>query len=510
MSPVLRLLLPLTLGILLSIPVFPRLQGDRDSQLLLLGGTGLLIALPFLVRPHRFNLLFHSISTGGILLAGLLLGLQELQKLTLKYPDGPISLRGTVLETPVIRNHSCQCVIVPEEQLPKLWVRLPEEQASRQLKAGDALLVHGRFRQPDRSRKVAFHHQLYQYGQGIGGMLYVRKGEWKNIPSLPVGPWEQTIIWAQRLRGVLLTRLRHSGLPPAEAAWVEALTLGYRGNFLHETRELCSAAGLSHLLALSGMHIGLITLLLTLLLPKHRCPRIIRIPVLLTGTWGFILLAGLPASAIRAGGMLTLYLLRPRPDECHHTLETWTLTALLMLLVHPMNICDIGFQLSFTAVAGILLIGPLIPPIPRLPGKIRQLPGICLSAQFMVFPLTLWHFGKIPVHFLLSNLLTTGIIFPPIMYLSVGLLFSSVCLPQLRPLFSVPLHHLLLLQDRLLEIISRLPGQQLYISNFGLPELIASYLVIGLFIRYLHQRTARRLISLQISLILFLIIFLSG
>lgn len=333
---------------------------------------------------------------------------------------------------------------------------------------------------------------------------------WKRIRPVPVSITEQIIIRAQRIRAALLSRLRQSGLSPEETAWVEALTLGYRANFQPETREIYSATGLSHLLALSGMHIGLITLLLGLLFPRHRCPRIIRIPVLLTATWGFILLAGLPASAIRAGGMLTLYLLRPRPDECHHTLETWTLTALLMLLVHPMNICDIGFQLSFTAVAGILLIGPLIPPIPRLPGKIRQLPGICLSAQFMVFPLTLWHFGKIPVHFLLSNLLITGIIFPPIMYLSVGLLFSSVCLPQLRPLFSVSLHHLLLLQDRLLEIISRLPGQQLYISNFGLPELIASYLVIGLFIRYLHQRTARRLISLQVSLILFLIIFLSG
>lgn len=510
MSPVLRILLPLALGILLSIPGFPLFQGEWDFRLLLGACAGFLLVLSFIVRSSRLTLLFQCISSGGILLAGILLGLQEQQTLTPACPDSPVCLQGTILETPVFRNHSCLCTIVPEKQRFRLQIRLPEDHNSRQLKAGDALLLHGILRQPDLSRKASVRYRLYQYGQGIGGVLYVRKEEWKSIPPLPVGLLELMIIRAQQLRGILLEKLRLSGLPPTETAWVEALTLGYRGNFLPETKEICSAAGLSHLLALSGMHIGLITLLLSLFLPKHRCPGIVRIPILLAGTWGFIFLAGLPASALRAGGMLTLYLLHPRPDERHQPLDTWALTALLMLLVHPLNLCDIGFQLSFTAVAGILLIGPFLPQIPRLPRRIHQLLSTCLSAQLMVLPLTLWHFGRMPVHFLLSNLLVTGVIFPPVMYLSVALLFSSAGLPLLTPLFAVPLHHLLKLQDRLLEIIGQLPGQQLYISRFGVPELLASYLVIGCLIHYLRQRSSRRLIGLQLSLILFLVLLLLG
>lgn len=183
-----------------------------------------------------------------------------------------------------------------------------------------------------------------------------------------------------------------------------ALMLGDRGEIDRSTRDAFARTGTAHVLAVSGLHVGLIALALFVCVSWLRS-RPLRF-ALFTGALGaYVVLVGAPPSVLRASVMAVVFLLAYEVGRLSRPLNTFGVAALVLLLLEPAWLFDVGFQLSFAAVAGILLLyGPLYRRLsvrfPRsmgniLTGRAAQLLLLSFSAQLFTFPLTLYYFGYV-------------------------------------------------------------------------------------------------------------------
>ncbi len=212
------------------------------------------------------------------------------------------------------------------------------------------------------------------------------------------------------LRQQLLSEYEEAGLDGEAYAVVSAMTLGDKGSLTHELREVYSVTGASHILALSGLHLSIIYMLFTLLIPIRKW-RIVTQALTIIGIWAFAFLTGLSPSITRAATMLTIYGLLSVGYREKMSINALAFTAILLLLISPSSLYNIGFQMSFLAVFGILLFMPLFECI--LPQHVLQrysllkwlwgLITVSISAQICVAPLIAFYFHRFSVYFLLSN-----------------------------------------------------------------------------------------------------------
>jgi len=236
----------------------------------------------------------------------------------------------------------------------------------------------------------------WKYQQGARGTLtpFIHNKQtrrWPEQTSPRAGTWERL----------------NSTFSPEVAGLLLAITTGDKSRLSDRLKATLSRAGLAHLLAVSGYHVGLIALISVWLLRRKKIMlRFIGL-VSLLGVWKFIGFCGSPDSAIRAGMMLTIYAgfqLMYRSVSGMHML---CLSAWFMLLLAPMRAQQLGTQLSFIAVASILLTLELISH--RTQAKAAASLAIPIAAQagtsFITWPI----FGLFPVHFLLFNLVASPI-----------------------------------------------------------------------------------------------------
>ena len=219
----------------------------------------------------------------------------------------------------------------------------------------------------------------------------------------------------------------------AGLAVVRAMTVGDRSDLSRTLRDTYSRSGMSHLLAISGLHTGIVFLLLNLLLywmPMLRYGLHLRNLLTIVALWLFVAGAGFPPSAVRAAVMCTLLQWSFNSISTHQTLNTWAAAAVGMLIWEPRWIADIGFQLSFLAVAAILAWGiPLGREIRlgnRFVNYLSQGYAIALTASITTAPLIAHTFGIIsPVGILIS---------PFVVLLGMGIVAIGLLLLLIPPL----------------------------------------------------------------------------
>ena len=239
--------------------------------------------------------------------------------------------------------------------------------------------------------------------------------------------FERTILKAQDFRQQVEQQLHTLHIGEQDFAVIAAMAMGDKSALNQETKEAYSISGTSHILAVSGLHIGIIFQLIILLLGGKRRSKL-TIILSTTIVWAYVIFIGFPASAVRAATMLSIYsmvLLSLRPDP---TLNTLALAYIIMVLVNPFNIFDIGFQMSFLAVGSILLFYPLFFCLLSSHSNIiRAIWGlfcVSLAAQIGTLPLIVFYFGRISCY----SLITSFIAIPAatlILYLCVLLFILS-------------------------------------------------------------------------------------
>ena len=284
---------------------------------------------------------------------------------------------------------------------------------------------------------VARTRHLQATGHGTGDFQFYRDHLFRHgICATAYTPAAQWAVRPRQGRPALLgqakalqTRLHHiyddRGINGEAGSIVEAMTIGRKATLPKDTRSAYAASGVSHVLALSGFHVGIVVLLLqTLLLHRltpHRWQWLGNLLTLLA-LWAFAAVVGFSPSLTRATLMCTILLLCQTFSHDLLSLQSCTLALLIMLCINPLQLHDVGFQLSFAAVAGICLCVPLLPSSHATRSGILRflldLILITLVCTIATTPLAAHHFGRVPLLGLLANLLITPLVYL-IMYASL-------------------------------------------------------------------------------------------
>lgn len=254
-----------------------------------------------------------------------------------------------------------------------------------------------------------------------------------DTPSLLSAAQERMRPQAERL----IIRLEEAGVHDEPLALSAALLLGQKERLGRDVRQAYSLAGASHLLALSGMHLGILYGLFYFLLirwVRFSSWRWHLLPPVLLAIWGYAVLAGLPLSLVRASVMLSVFTIGTLAERHQPPLHLLALSALLILMCSPHALFDISFQLSFLAVLFIILIFvPWRQFLIGIPGQwLWEMLGVSLAAWLGTAPLATYYFHQLPLTgFLLSPLLiplTTVIIYLGLLTLLLPAFFPFVWL----------------------------------------------------------------------------------
>ena len=267
---------------------------------------------------------------------------------------------------------------------------------------------------------------------------------------------ERTQQYFLHQRTVLLQRFESSGLSDDQYAVVAAMALGDKSALTHKLKDTYSKTGASHILALSGLHLGIIYALLSMLVVGRRWQLLTQVAIILS-IWAFVFLVGMSASVVRSAVMLTVYALLAIGHRQKMSVNTLAFTAIIMLLISPQALFDVGFQMSFMAVFSILLFVPLFyRPFSaeylmthRIISWLWGMIAVSIAAQIGVAPLIAYYFGRFSCYFLLTNF----IVIPAatlILYLSLGTL--------LIPSIGVALAGIVGLLNTTLLYIATIPG----------------------------------------------------
>ena len=291
---------------------------------------------------------------------------------------------------------------------------------------------------------------------------------------------------ALELRNQLVNTLSDKGLEQQELAVVSAMTLGDKSLIDKDLKNDYSRSGASHVLALSGLHLGIIYFVFSFMTARwrrryHHWSRPVSEGLILITMWSYVVLVGMSPSVVRAAIMMTVYSLLSLQNRNRSSLNALAFTAIIMLVADPMILFNISFQLSFVAVAFILLyqgrIYSLIPssthPIVKWCWRFLS---VSLAAQLGVAPLTAYYFHQISSYFLLSSLLVM-VFTPLIIYLSL-LFFLLMWLPLVQSLLVVPLSLLVHIQNTCLQGVSSLPGSTIVTHSLHPLQVCMIYIII--------------------------------
>lgn len=275
------------------------------------------------------------------------------------------------------------------------------------------------------------------------------------------------------VRHRLILRLQDSGLSNRAFAVVAAMTLGDRSALKSDIRNVYNATGTAHVLALSGLHLSIIFTLLMFFFDSLRC-RIIGLHLVIPVVWTYVMLVGLPPSLVRAAVMLSLYAICTLLRRKAFSLNSLAFAAFVILLFNPSALSDVGFQLSFTSVLGILIF--YRPFSTMLCVKklswlkwITDMLAVSLAAQVATLPLLLYYFGYFSSYFLLANLIivpVASVIVSLSMLFYVTSFFGSLC--AVNGLVVIILNQLIDIQYNMMLNISSWPYAtiELHIPEF--------------------------------------------
>ena len=343
---------------------------------------------------------------------GMLLMQRQEKALRVTWPEREVSYKAVVLSEPVEKTKTVAVDLLLPESGRKLKAYFYKDSRSRALHVGDGLHIRSQIKENNSWLNGTFDYRRYLAVHGFTGQTFVKGWNWQpaKVSLNGLSRLERSRLFFLQQRSRLLQRFAAQGLEADEYAVVAAMALGDKSALTKELKEMYSQTGASHVLALSGLHLGIIYMLLSLLIMRRRW-RVAAQVLSILGIWAFVFLVGLPVSVLRSAVMLTVYALLSLGHRQKMSVNVLAFTAIVMLCWNPLALFDVGFQLSFTAVLAILLFMPLFEDIIPQPFQLRHrlvhwlwgMACISVAAQLGVAPLIAYYFGRFSTWFLLTN-----------------------------------------------------------------------------------------------------------
>lgn len=302
--------------------------------------------------------------------------------------------------------------------------------------------------------------------------------------------------WLSKIRNYGLETLSKYIKDPIALDIAKAMILGMKKNMDKDIKNTFSDTGAIHVLAVSGLHVGIVGGMVYLIfaipfLTKFKITRIIKPLCVIVAIWIFALVTGASASVIRSAVMFTILIIGISFRRYGNKLNILAAAAMGLLIYDPSFINNLSFQFSFLALLGILLFFPYLREVFQTPykpiNKITSLAAVSIAAQVMVAPLSIINFHQFPTYFILSSLLAVPAAFAS---LNLGiLLFSTnliVQLDSITQLIGTSLEKLLMLLYNCLVYLESLPmavNAGLLISTLSATLLYAALISLFLFLQ---------------------------
>ncbi|MBN8674483.1 MAG: ComEC family competence protein [Chitinophagales bacterium] len=322
----------------------------------------------------------------------------------------------------------------------KIIIYFKKDSSLRQLSYGSHIL----FKKPLQEIKNSgnpggFDYKRYSLFQGITHQVYLEEDEFEILGSKKE-KWLPAFIF--RARDWVINILRTNIKENKELGLAEALLIGYKDDLDQSLVQSYTNTGVVHVIAISGLHLGLIYwLLVQLLKPLQKRKKIqwLRPLLIITGLWLFSLLAGAQPSVLRSALMFTCIVLGEGYTKRTSIFNTLSLSAFILLCINPYWLWDVGFQLSYAAVLSIIIFMRPIYNWFYFKNKavdfLWKLNAVTLAAQILTVPISIYHFHQFPNYFLLTNFV------------------------------AVPLSSLILIGEIVLCIISFIPAVALFVGK---------------------------------------------
>ncbi len=410
-----------------------------------------------------------------------------------------VTLIGTVVKEPDIREKSIKLTIevsqIQDETRPrpidgKVLVttnRYPEYQY------GDKLKIKGKLKIPPVFED--FNYKDYLKKEGIYSLIYLPKIELlerKKGRGLTSTMYATSAIYAKVL--LFKNKLRKSiyqNLSPPQSSILGAMILGDKSRIPEDLKEKLNIAGVRHITAVSGMHVAILTTILMSLLLGLGFWRgqAFYLSIILISL--FIIMTGLQPSGIRAGIMGGLFLLGQKIGRKSISSKTIVMAGALMLAVNPLLLLDdVGFQLSFLAVMGIIYLTPIFNDwlkfIPKKLTTFKNILAMTLAAQIFTLPILVYNFGRISLVAPLTNILILPFLYWIMLF---GFIFglAGMFWQFLGWILSFPCWFLLTYLIKIVDFFSQSWAAKTIESVHWL-WLIISYLILGFIVWHLNKR----------------------
>ncbi len=419
--PFLRLFIPFVMGIVAGIYL---------NVSFISGFWILSLIIPFLFLFHYLQLRtlpFSMRHVQGVVLCFLsiclglgITGLHNHRTETIHF-ENQTGLTGVyrikIEDVPAYKTHSIRfCIrilsgIIHDKELKcdgKAMAYFQRDSNSSKLRYGDQLIAQLKLSPIESSMNPnSFDYKRYLSNQGIYHRTYISSSKW-ILTKRAQGFNLYRIGTSLQEKFIKLFAIHHPS--PNELSVASALVLGYDNNIEPELRNAYTTTGALHILSVSGMHVGVIYLVLSALLftlKREPFTRIIRGVILLVVVWFYALITGLSPAVLRSAVMLSFIIVGECGEREQNTINTLAASAFILLIIDPFQLTNIGFQLSYLAVAGIVLIEPLIgklwKPKFRIVQLIWGLTTVSIAAQIASSPLSLYYFHQFPNYFILTN-----------------------------------------------------------------------------------------------------------
>ncbi len=448
--PFLEVLLPLamvlTIVTIIQVAVHKRIQQPHLWSAILfiwLGYIGLLNtqwANPTLNQTHLSN----SANTPGLLLVEI--------------EDVPVEKPNTYRIVANVKARKQGDSLVPITG--KVMLLIPLDSMAVQLKYGDELAINSALEPISPPLNPhEFDYQQYLANKHIYYQLRPKPNRWYATGN---NTGNSIFAWVCNVRLKALTIIKHNIKDPALYGVASAMLLGYRDNLDADTRQRYTITGSMHVLAVSGMHVGLLCYILWLIVAPLKAlnKRWLRLGILLGVVWFYAILTGLSPSVLRASLMFSLYAVAETIKRKPDSLNIVAASAFILLLWDPRQILDVGFQLSYMAVLGIIFFYKPLRNLWLIKYKAPRLvwEGTCISvaAQLATLPLVVYYFHQIPLYALLAN--AAMLLLAPAVMLSGLLLLTLYWLPGINWILGKALYYALWVMNELLGLIAQLPN----------------------------------------------------
>lgn len=504
--PFVRLILPLITGILLA-RAFPGYTAGIGWVLIALA----CLVVLWLLSAHysyRYRYVFGILLNLTLVLLGILLSAYHQQHSMRTHfsrisPYEETVYSAVLVEPPEARKNSMKLILEIDritaggkvfEASGRVLAYARRDSLSESLSYGDALLFSER---PEPVKGPAnpgeFDYARYLALKNVFHQVYFGSANF-----MPTGSQQGSFLKKAALsaRERLLGAMRSSGIEGKEFAVIAALLIGYDDLLDATQRQEYSGAGVVHILCVSGLHVGVIFLIadyLFFFLRKKKKFVWLRASLIIAVIWAFALVTGLAPSVMRAALMFSLITIGKSLNRQSHTYNTLAASAFLLLVMNPAILSDLGFQLSYLAVIGIVTFQPLIKNL-YIPGNkaakyVWELVCVSLAAQVAAVPISLFYFHQFPNYFLIANLIAiplSGVL----IYTGVVFVFFSF-IPLIADILAVVLVWQVRLLNASVSFIDNLPGAVTR-DIFLTPEAtLMIYLLILLLLFWYYSKNKR-------------------